>query len=131
MFSTATTDPVLKKTPPTINIRLSKAAQVALTKQGTVLNVEMDLLFSCLIKKQVFFKDKLHPDSILFRIQEPYLQVGFRAIGTKVCLISEHPLPETETFPIQKPTAFLPKWLELDFKKDQWHGEFGYGSKPW
>ena len=34
--------------------------------------------------------------------------------------------PELEAFPIQRPEAFLPKWLAVDFRHGDWSGEFGF-----
>jgi len=38
--------------------------------------------------------------------------------------ISDEP-PLTD-FPIQKTNAFIPHWLKIDFKNNEWKGEFGF-----
>jgi hypothetical protein len=34
--------------------------------------------------------------------------------------------PPLDAFPIQRPEAFLPKWLALDFRWGAWSGEFSF-----
>jgi hypothetical protein len=34
--------------------------------------------------------------------------------------------PGLETFPIQRPEAFLPKWLALDFRRGNCSGEYSF-----
>ena len=47
---------------------------------------------------------------------------------TKHCVVDDirGRAPDTETFPIKKPEKFMPKWVTLDYKHNQWLGEFGY-----
>ncbi len=105
-------------------MRLSRAAQAALTA-GTLV-VEMELYFSCLIRKRVLFPPAPHADATCAMLDER-LTVCFRPVMTRQCAVSGvQDSPELETFPIQRPDAFLPKWLALNFHHGNWSGEFGY-----
>lgn len=107
-----------------VTVTLSKSAEKALAVRGSVLVAEMELYFSCLIRKQVRFKENIEGD--LVNVNEK-LAVRFRPVMTKVCGTdydgNEPPLTD---FPIQKPEAFVPHWLKIDFKKNEWIGEFGF-----
>ncbi|WP_156782138.1 hypothetical protein [Acidihalobacter aeolianus] len=109
-----------------VNLKLSPQAarEIANLKQPLV--VDLELLFSCMIRKQVHFLDEVHHDAVPLDCNNPKIQAWFRAVGTKTCLISDQPVPDLQTFPIKRIEPFMPKWLDLDFKHGKWRGEFGY-----
>ena len=105
-------------------VNLTKAAEKALSLRDKTLVAEMELYFSCLIRKQVRFKENLDGD--LTHVSEN-LSVRFRPVMTKSCGIDyEGNEPPLEDFPIEKPEAFVPHWLKIDYKKNEWIGEFGF-----
>ncbi|MBU2751514.1 hypothetical protein HER14_11365, partial [Acidithiobacillus thiooxidans] len=48
----------------TIELRLTAAARSALAQRETPLLVHLELLFSCMIRKQVLFLESEHPDAL-------------------------------------------------------------------
>lgn len=109
-----------------LELRLSAAAGAALAARGTPLVVEMELYFSCLIRKRVQFLPVPHPDAFCATVDDR-LTVCFRPVMTRKCALSDaEDKPELEGFPIQRPEAFLPKWLALDFRRGAWSGEFSF-----
>jgi hypothetical protein len=85
--------------------------------------VEMELYFSCLIRKAVRFGRGTHAGK--FSPASPRLNIGFRPVMTKACRVSDFEgEPPLEDFPIVKPEAFVPKRLTIDFKAGKWQGEF-------
>jgi len=107
-----------------VAVTLSKAAEKALALRDKTLIAEMELYFSCLIRKQVRFKENVTGNLVDVTEQ---LAVHFRPVMTKTCGIDyEGDEPPLEDFPIKKPEAFVPHWLKIDFKKDEWIGEFGF-----
>jgi len=107
-----------------VAVSLSKAAEKALALRDKTLIAEMELYFSCLIRKQVRFKENVTGNLVDVTDQ---LAVHFRPVMTKTCGIDyEGDEPPLEDFPIKKPEAFVPHWLKIDFKKDEWIGEFGF-----
>ena len=107
-----------------VSVSLSNAAVKALSSRDTTLVAEMELYFSCLIRKQVRFKENLDVDLVKVLDQ---LAVRFRPVMTKSCGIDyDGDEPPLEDFPIEKPEAFVPHWLKIDFKKNEWTGEFGF-----
>jgi len=115
-----------------ISITLTRAAATQLEKRTTPLCVEMELYFSCLIRKKVRifeqFREQLNADFVV-DVSET-LSLGFRPVMTKTCSVSscEGESPPLSDFPIEKPESYIPKWLKMDFKKKEWLGEFGYGA---
>lgn len=109
-----------------LELRLSAAAQTALAARSAPLIVEMELYFSCLIRKRVQFLSAPHPDAMCVTLDER-LTVCFRPVMTRKCELHEVAgKPELEGFPIARPEAFVPKWLALDFRRGVWSGEFGF-----
>lgn len=108
-----------------LQIELTKAAEKALTQRDGVLFVEMELYFSCLIRKQVLFHDQQRQQNSVSVGDK--LSVSFHPVMTSSCLISEASAePAKSDFEMQRRECFVPKWLTLDYKKSSWIGEFGY-----
>lgn len=111
-----------------LDLRLSSAARRELTQREEPLCVYLELLFSCMIRKQVHFPKSAHQDALLLDSPDAGLWVWFRAVGTKSCSVSEQPAPDLQTFPVQRVEPFLPRWLTLDFRRGVWSGQFGYAE---
>ena len=107
-------------------VTLSKRAQLALSKRSKPLTAEMELYFSCLIRMKVRFHDATQ-NSRTVSISDN-LNIAFRPVMTSACSLDAvgDAAPPLTDFPIQKPDAFVPHWLKIDFHNDQWQGEFGY-----
>jgi hypothetical protein len=89
-----------------VTVSLSQAAVAALSKRDKPLVAEMELYFSCLIRKKVRFRENLDGD--LVDVIEQLL-VRFRPVMTKECGIDyEGDEPPMTDFPIEKPEAFIP-----------------------
>lgn len=112
-----------------LRLKLSNKARSVLEQLSEPLVVELELYFSCLIRKRVLFSGQAHDDGIPLDQVHPNLKLIFRPVMTKACLVGDiDQAPDVERFPIEKPMAFMPHWLSLDFVKGQWRGEFGYGA---
>ena len=109
----------------TVKVHLSKAAEKALSARDIPLFVEMELYFSCLIRKQVLFHDIQRQDNSV--AVDNKLNVSFHPVMTASCQIKDaEPEPAKSDFEMQRRDCFVPKWLKLDYKKREWLGEFGY-----
>ena len=108
-----------------LQVRLSKSAEKALQKRDSTLFVEMELYFSCLIRKQVLFHEVQRQQNIVDAGDK--LKVSFHPVVTSSCLVSEADAePAKSDFEMQRRECFIPKWLSIEFKKGNWLGEFGY-----
>lgn len=110
-----------------VQVEWTRAAEAALAKLSAPLEVEMELYFSCLLRKQVRFGEQAH--SREFVSVAPQMKLAFRPVMTKVCSSeSFDDAPPLEDFPIVNPAAFVPQWLKIDYRHGQWRGEFGFSG---
>ena len=104
-------------------VEWSFSADKKLQELTEPLAVEMELYFSCLIRKAVRFGGDAQAQN--FTSAAPHLKVGFRPVMTKVCKVSDYEgAPPVEDFPIVKPEAFVPKHLTIDYQGGKWSGDF-------
>ena len=104
-------------------VEWSSSADKKLQELTEPLAVEMELYFSCLIRKAVRFGRDAQ--AVNFAFAAPKLKIGFRPVMTKACKVSDFEgEPPLEDFPIVKPEAFVPKRLTIDFRRGKWIGEF-------
>ena len=110
-----------------LSVELTRAAERKLNGLEPGLKLEMELYFSCLIRKRVLVRETLASD---YRVQvNDRLELGFRPVMTKACGVTETDdsgKPPLTDFPIVKPERYIPHWLKLDYHKGEWLGEFGY-----
>jgi len=109
-----------------VTLKISSIAQRMLPYRDQPLLVEMELYFSCLIRKQVHFLNAMDCD-IKTKINDQ-LTIGFRPVMTRICSVdscNNEPPPVTD-FPIHKAERYIPHWLTLDYSGEEWIGEFGY-----
>ncbi len=109
-----------------IQVRLTAGAERALAMHPTPLLVELELLFSCLIRKRVRFPAAPHADAIPVPGTDPRLTLYFHPVCTKVCAIGDADVSDLLTFPIRRVTPFIPRAVTLDYRKDAWVGDFYY-----
>jgi len=107
-----------------IALTISPAAEKALAQRNKPLLAEMELYFSCLIRKAVRFREEVDHDSV--PVNES-LALRFRPVMTQHCGTDysgdEPPLTD---FPITEAERYIPHWLTIDYRRGEWHGEFGY-----
>lgn len=107
-----------------VDVRWSERAERALAARGTPLLAEMELYFSCLIRKKVRFRDSAAIGTVAVT---PQLSVSFRPVMTAACgLDYAGDEPPVTDFPIARPEAFVPRWLAIDHQGQDWRGEFGF-----
>jgi hypothetical protein len=104
-------------------VEWSASADKKLQDLAEPLAVEMELYFSCLIRKAVRFGGDAQAGK--FSAAGPHLNIGFRPVMTKACNVKDFEVePPVEDFPIVKPEAFVPKRLTIDYKAGKWSGDF-------
>lgn len=110
-----------------VDITLTPRAETALSDRASPLLAEMELYFSCLIRKVVRFHDETTEDSVAISDK---LALRFRPVMTKHCGTDyEGDEPPLTDFPITEAQRYVPHWLTIDYRGGQWHGEFGYAGK--
>ncbi len=112
-----------------LKVMTTRAAEKALALHQTPMDVQLELLFSCVLRKRVLFRTP--SDVVTYPMGgDARLNITFRPVMTKVCLISEvDDVPDLEDFPIHDVPAFMPRWLKLDFRRGVWTGDYGWFEK--
>jgi len=109
-------------------VSLSPRAREELARQPQSLYVQMELYFSCLLRLKVrFFSTPPAGENIALA---DGVYVSFRPIMTAHCSNDEIAgEPPVTDFPIVSESPFIPHWLNIDYRQQQWRGEFGYVQK--
>jgi hypothetical protein len=108
-----------------VKVELSARAMNSLYLRTKPLLAEMELYFSCLVRKKVRFHERPQ-ESDHVKVSDR-LVVRFRPVMTESCHIGDFDdEPPVTDFPIANPKAFVPHWLRIDCRDGRWQGEFGY-----
>lgn len=108
-----------------VHVEITARAQQALAARATPLLAEMELYFSCLIRKAVRFRD-YGPEDEATSVS-PTLALRFRPVTTASCSLADcHNGPPLADLPLRRAGAFTPHWLYIDYHRGEWRGEFGY-----
>jgi hypothetical protein len=108
-----------------LTVSLSERASRELSKRSIPLIAEMELYFSCLIRKKVRFHDSSHGLATVQVVDN--LNVAFHPVMTAACGKDyEGDEPPVTDFPIHNPESFVPYWLNIDYRHNQWQGDFGF-----
>ena len=112
-----------------VRFNVTESAMRAISELAYPVLVELELYFSCLIRKQVRFsqvqsKEQLNSD---YMCVVPGLYTCFRAVTTRECRRDEvEGRPPVATMPIREPHRFVPDWVKIDYRARQWLGEYGF-----
>ncbi len=110
-----------------LELRLTRAAASALEQTGAPPAIEMEIYFSCLLRKRVHFLRAAHADAAACVPLNERVNLFLRPVMTRACLAREVAVePDTEAFPLERLGAFVPKWIALDYRRGAWSGDFGY-----
>ena len=107
----------------TLEVSWTNRAAQALKSRDKPLIAEMQLYFSCMVKKRVLFHDDIELETVAVNDQ---LQVLFRPVQSDQCspeeFAAKHPVKQE--FKTLHAVKMKPKSLEIDFKKGQWVGMY-------
>jgi hypothetical protein len=108
-----------------VEINLTRRAEIALEQRESPLYVEMELYFSCLIRKALRYHEQ-GDDAVAVSDK---LFISFKPVMSKVCKVEAGKSAPLTTFPIAKVEPYIPKWVLLDYKNGEWCGDFGYADE--
>ena len=113
-----------------VDIFVSASAVHAAGEARMPVLAQMELYFSCLVRKQVRFMelDLSNPDIVDDRACViPGLFTSFRAICTQQCNTDDFVgKPPVETMPVKRRGMFMPDWIRIDYRAGDWLGEYGF-----
>lgn len=115
-----------------LRVDISADAVRAAAQSRLPIVAELELYFSCLVRKQLRFReiDALPPGDDEYTQMIPGFYATFHAVTTQHCAIAEvDGKPPVETMPIQRPERFVPDWLKIDCRAGRWLGEYGFARR--
>lgn len=111
----------------TLCIEWTDRADSALRERKQPLNIEMELFFSCNVKKMVNFhdtQDDIVNHSVLHNITDN-IKVWFHPVISNYCSVGETELQHSKgDVDIKNLHNYYPKKLNIDFKNNCWEGSF-------
>ncbi len=109
-----------------LELRWTGRAQRALEQRRQPLVVELQLLFSCVVRKRVLFHDRVTFERV--SVAEG-IELAFRPVASAAC----DPVEFARNYPVDhvldNATARRmapPHWVEIDYRRGAWEGRFGY-----
>ena len=109
-----------------LTVSWTKRADRALAQRGQPLLAEMQLYFSCVVKKRVLFHEATLGDEVETLAVNDQLHVAFRPVEANSC----DPVEFAKNYPVKRSfeskgaSKMHPKSISVDFKKGRWIGEF-------
>jgi hypothetical protein len=110
-----------------VDVEWTAAAARALAARSAPLVVELELLFSCLVRKSVLFHDATPPAGSDVVTVHDTLQLCFRPVTADACSMEKaERLGRQPVSPIDTPAArrLAPRRVWLDHAQGRWQGEF-------
>ena len=123
-----------------IDIQLTPSAARQSETLTSRLIIEIQIYFSCLLGKRLaFYSEQAMPGCWQLEAEEfteileetkqltDKIYIRFNTVMTKDCPVSDYagPPPVTD-FTIHNLKPYVPSWLNIDFKNNQWSGEYGW-----
>ncbi len=108
-----------------LRVEWTDRANDALQARSEPVIIEMQLYFSCVLKKRILFQEHSELDATEVNSS---MKVVFQAVQSAVCDPDEF----AKTFPVGQVLAssaaskMIPTNLRVDFRQGQWVGEFDY-----
>ncbi len=115
---------------------LTPAARARLDGRSDMLFVEMELFFSCLVRKRLRLDSEPLAGAAVWRgVGHERLTAWFHPVMAQHCALQDdsrlEDLPLAD-FPLARRGAFQPRWLRLDLRDGRFVGDFGWqqGGPP-
>jgi len=114
-----------------IALQITQRANKALDRRAKVLTVEMELFFSCLIRKRLYFDRTRSAGGLLLTSPDARVELRFHPVMAKVCTLTSDDLESLPLvdFPLERIETFRPRWLDLDYVRNGWQGTFGWAGQ--
>ncbi|MDH3636240.1 MAG: hypothetical protein OES20_16195 [Gammaproteobacteria bacterium] len=108
-----------------VDVCWTDRAEAALRASDRPLIVELQLYFSCVVKKRVLFHRSAEFDTTIVNDK---LELAFRPIGSAVCDPREFALNHPAGTDLSQGVALrmVPRRVEIDFRRGAWTGQFYY-----
>ncbi len=108
-----------------VEVRWTDRAEQILQRDQQPLIVELQLYFSCVVKKRVVFHQRAAFSTTVVRDR---LEIAFQPVASAAC----DPREFAASFPAGKNLSqgmaarMVPRIVEIDYRRDNWEGQFRY-----
>lgn len=109
-----------------VGVSWTGRAEKELQRSDRALVVELQLYFSCMVKKRVLFHHQpVEFDSI--RVNDK-MEIAFQPIASAVCDPQEFAAsyPQGKNLSAGKAARMVPRTVEIDYRLGNWEGQFHY-----
>jgi hypothetical protein len=108
-----------------LELRWTERAERELDSRGQVLIVELQLYFSCVVKKRVLFHQRAN---FATTPVDDRLEIAFHAIASAVCDPNEFALnhPAGRDLSPGPAARMVPRIVDIDYRAGHWEGQFRY-----
>ena len=109
-----------------VELGWTERAEIEMKRLDSALIVELQLYFSCVVKKRMLFH-RQPVDINTVRVSDR-LELAFRPIASAVC----DPREFAASYPIgrelvtHRAARMLPRRVEIDYRQGNWEGQFQY-----
>ena len=105
-----------------LRVRWTERAEQALQKRSAPLNVEMQLYFSCVVKKRVLFPERARKGT---KVPDGRIRLVFRTVESDACDPESFAAgyPERRDLSSAQARKMHARELWLDFRRGRWEGE--------
>ncbi len=106
-----------------VEITWTRRADTALHRLQQPLIIELQLYFSCVVKKRVLFHRQVDFETIAVNGK---IEIAFRAISSAVCNPKKfaRDYPEGKNLSAGPASRMVPRVVEIDYRNDEWEGQF-------
>ncbi len=128
-----------------VDINLTNSAALQSKQLKSILLIEIQIYFSCLLGKRLAFYSiekldgtwQLEADMFSTVLKDAQqltdnIYIRFNTVMTKSCPVSDYiGPPPVSDFTIANQKPYVPNWLNIDFNNGLWSGEYGWhASEP-
>jgi len=107
-----------------LKIYFTRRAERALSLLPQAINVELQLYFSCMVKKRVLF----HQQTVPFKTDPvtPLLNIAFRSVQSDTCSPEEFAAHYPQKMALDNPALrkMYPRELYIDYIDNHWSGDY-------
>jgi len=108
-----------------LQLRWTERAERELNRQDQTLIIELQLYFSCVVKKRVVFHQRAEFNTTPV---DERLEIAFHPVASAVCDPNEFALnhPSGRDLSTGPAARMVPAVVEIDYRDGCWQGQFGY-----
>jgi hypothetical protein len=108
-----------------LDVELSSTAGRYLARRDKPLLAELEILFGCLVRKQVNFRDLTEDDEAIFISDK--LSIIVRPVLFELCAKDESEShPPVVDMPVVDVSRLIPHHLTIDYVDGEWTGSFSF-----